>query len=372
MVAPIGYTPPANPGMPTHGNTFHGLNPLPAMGAAMTAQAPLQAQIQKSQEADSQASQTAKFQRLLQSGQQGMQAYIQDIQKTNPDLASQFTQELQSVAPFMQTMKGKELSDMAFTMYDSWNGRVGGAKAGDFMKANPEAPMTDVLGAVGGNMSAKDKVTAKGTDDLRKSTIAKNAADIEYTKNRPGLQIRLQQMKDDTRMRAARLRQSKDKNGAKVYQYTYNGSKASFDELTKKIDELTVEIAKDPLLAGFSKQNGLLSTYNRQRDGWQKAMQRAVERGAKPDEYIDLPPGTDLGQGAAPGLAGAVDASVAGIQDPAGTPAPRPSFGNVSSKSSPQEIGSFLQALRPGKTPTPAEIENFRRALATDEGAGAR
>lgn len=374
MVSPIGYTPPANPhaAMPVQGNTFHGLSPLPAMGAAMAAQAPLQAQIQQSQEYDTQASKAAKFQRLLQSGQQGMQAYIQDVGKTNPDLAAQFTQEFTTVAPFMQNLKGKELTDMALNMYDSWNGRMGGAKMGSYMSENPEAPMTDILGKTNGSMTTKDMVTAKGTDDLRKSTIAKNAADIEYTKNKPGLQLRLQGMRDDAKLRAVRIRATTDKNGAKQMQYTFNDAKQSFEEVSRQIEALSADIAKDPVMGKFEGNVQLLSQMRREKVGWQKAMQHAVEKGAKPDQLISKPPDLDLGQGAAPGLTAAVDASVAGIQDPAGTPPPTPSFGNVSSKSSPQEIGVYLQAVRPGKTPTPAEIENFRRALATDEGAGAR
>lgn len=338
MPGPIGYNPPANTysAMPIDPNSFHGTNPLPAMGAAQAAMAPAQGLIQKSQEFDSQAAQAAKFQKLLQSGQQGMQSYIQDVAKTNPELAAQFTQEFTTTAPFMQGLKGKELTDFAFNVYDSWNGRLGGAKVGSAMAANPDATMPELLGAAGGDISAKDKLTLKGTDDLRKSTIAKNAADIEYTKNKPGLQLRLQGMRDDSKLRAARIRASKDAKGAANFQYTYDDAKTSFEELAKPIQDLNEAMAKDPVMAKFEGNITMLTQLRRERAGWQKAMQHAVEKGAKPGSktLITLPSGLDLGQ---PGSASASTPT---------SSAPTYQPPTITAQSSDSEIESFLRNYR--------------------------
>lgn len=304
MAGPIGYTPPANPysAMPIDPQSFHGLNPLPAMGAAQTAMAPLQAKIQQSEDYDTQASKAAKFQRLLQSGQEGMQAYIQDIGKTNPELAAQFTREFTSVAPHMQYLKGKELTDLAFNMYDSWNGRVGGSKVSSAISQDPNAPMPSLLGKMGGSVGAKDQLTLLGNDQLRQSTLKVNDAKVKDLENAPGLKIKLQQMKDNARVRAARYRATKDAKGAMNYQYTFNGASKNYEELTKQIDELTAEIAKDPTMAKYATSHPQeLAGLRRERVIAQKAMQHAVEKGAKPDEYIGAPKDIDLGQMPDPG-----------------------------------------------------------------------
>lgn len=366
MAGPIGYTPPANPNsaMPIEPNSFHGLNPLPGMAAASAAMAPAEAQIQKSEQFDTQAAQAAKFQKLLQSGQQGMQSYIQDVGKTNPELAAQFTQEFNTVAPFMQNLKGKELTEFAFNTYDSWNGRMNAQKMSKYIGANPEAPMTELLGQSGASITPEKQLTIKGTDDLRKSTIAKNEADTEYTKNKPGLQLQLQQMKDNARVRAARMRATKDAKGTAGYQYTYNGTKKSLEEVNADLKDLTDKIAKDPIMGKFEGNVTMLNQLRQERRGLEAKMYRAVEKGAKPDEWIndDSPP--NLGQ---PG-ATAADSGLA----PTAPAGPKTSFGGVSSKSTPDQITAYLKAINPAKTPTPQDIERYRQALATDEASGGR
>lgn len=355
MPGPIGYTPPANTysAMPIEPNSFHGTNPLPAMGAAQAAMAPAQGLIQKSKEFDSQAAQAAKFQKLLQSGQQGMQAYIQDVAKTNPELAAQFTQEFTTTAPFMQGLKGKELTDFALNVYDSWNGRLGGAKVGSAMAQNPDATMPELLGAAGGYIPAKDKLALKGTDDLRKSTIARNAADTENAKNKHGHQLRLQGMRDDSKLRAARIRAAKDAKGAANFQYTYDDAKTSFEELGKQITDLEADIAKDPIMAKFEGNVTMLNQLRRERAGWQKAMQHAVEKGAKPgaNTPVTLPPGLDLGQ----------------MGSTSSSSAPTYQQATITAQSSDSEIESFLRNYRDPDTGeklvvTPELVKRAREA----------
>lgn len=352
---PIGYTPPANPysAMPIEPNSFHGLSPLPGQAAATQAMAPLQAQIDKSEAYDTQAQQAAKFQKLLQSGQQGMQAYIQDVGKTNPELAAQFTQEFQGVAPYMQNLKGKELTDLAFNMYDSWNGRVGGSKMSSFIGQNPDASMSSVLGQAGGNISAKDQASLYGQDITRQSTTKLNDAKIVDMQNKPGQQIRLQGMKDDARIRAARIRASKDAKGAANMQFTADGAKKSIEELTKQIDQLTQDIAKDPMIGKFEGNQQMLIQLRRERMSWQKALDRAVEKGAKPDDQVDLPAGTDLGQPDTSSAAGA----------PAYSPAATPT-----AQSTDAEIETYLRNYRDPKTGeklvvTPELVKQARERL---------
>lgn len=358
---PIGYTPPANPysAMPIEPNSFHGISPLPGMGAAQQAMAPLQAKIDQSEAYDTQAAQAAKFQRLLQSGQQGMQAYIQDVQKTDPTLAATFNQEFQSVAPFMQNLKGKELTDMAFNMYDSWNGRVGGSKMSSYISQNPNASMGDVLGQAGGNISAKDQASIYGQDLTRQSTTKVNDARIEEMKNKPGLQIRLQGMKDAARLRHDRLRMSKDAKGAANMQYTYNDAKDSFKEVNDEVSKLEQDISKDPMIAKFEGNQQLLIQLRRERTGWQKAMQRAVEKGANanPDKPITLDPGSDLGQNTP-------DDSAA---SPAGAPTYAPPA-PPTAQSSDAEIETYLRNYRDPKTGeklvvTPELVKQARERL---------
>lgn len=363
---PIGYTPPANPysAMPIEPNSFHGLSPLPAQAAATQAMAPLQAKIDQSEAYDTQATQAAKFQQLLQSGQQGMQAYIQDVGKTHPELAAQFNHEFQTAAPWMQNLKGKDLTDMAFNMYDSWNGRLGGAKMSSYMNQNPDASMTDLLGQAGSNVGVKDQLTLKGNDQLRQSTIAKDKAIIQEKENKPGLQLQLQGMKDDSRIRAARIRATKDKSGASQMQYTYNDAKASFDELTKQIDTMTEQIRKDPIMAGLDKTTTMMMGLRRERAGWQKAMQHATQKGAKPDEYVTKPPEINLGQ-----LPDAGTDATDGTPAAAPGAAPAASAAKPSSKAPDSVLVPFLQASYPSVTWSPEKIKTARDMLAKDEAA---
>lgn len=368
MAGPIGYTPPANAysAMPIDPGSFHGLNPLPAQAAATQAMAPIQAKIDASEAYDTQAQQAAKFQRLLQSGQQGMQAYIQDVGKADPQLAATFNQEFQGVAPFMQNLKGKELTDLALNMYDSWNGRVGGSKMSSFIGKNPDASMSDVLSQAGGNVSAKDQASIYGQDLTRQSNTKYTDAKIEDLKNKPGQQIRLQQMKDDARIRSARIRAAKDVKGAANMQYTYNGAKDSFDELTKQIDDLSKDIAKDPMIAKFEGNQQMLIQLRRERTGWQKAMQRAVEKGASatPDKFIPLSPDIDLGQGTDPATA---PAAPGGAATPPGAAPEKPSSASPDSVLTP-----YLQAAYPDVIWTPERLKQARNALTADEAQGVR
>lgn len=208
MAGPIGYTPPANPysAMPIEPNSFHGLNPLPGMAAASAAMAPAEAEIQKSEAFDTQAAQAAKFQKLLQSGQQGMQSYIQDVQKTNPELAAQFTQEFNTVAPFMQNLKGKELTDFAFNTYDSWNGRVGAQKMSSYIAKNPAAPMTDLLGQAGPNISPEKQLTLKGADDTRQTNAKLAQSKIDWYTQLPQLKMKIQESQNASRERMTQFR----------------------------------------------------------------------------------------------------------------------------------------------------------------------
>ena len=84
------------------------------------------------------------------------QAYIADVGKENPDLAKEFQMEFQATAPFMQGLKGKELMDYSFNIFDSWNGRYNGAKVGSHLQDNPD----DFNGALArSRMPAKDMLT---------------------------------------------------------------------------------------------------------------------------------------------------------------------------------------------------------------------
>lgn len=368
MAGPIGYTPPANPyaAQPIEPQSFHGLNPLPGMAAAQQAEAPAEAEIAKSEAYDTQAAQAAKFQKLLQSGQQGMQSYIQDVGKTHPELAAQFTQEYNAVAPFMQNLKGKELTDLAFNTYDSWNGRVGAQKTSDYIGAHRDATVPDLLSQAGSSIPAKDQVSLKSNDDLRKSTIAKNEADAEFTRNKPGLQIQIQQMKDNAGIRRARIKATKDAKGAANYQFTYNGVKKSLAEVNKDLETLTAQIAKDPIMGKFEGNVQMLNSLRQERRGLEAKMYRAVEKGAKPNEWItdDTPP--NLGQPDQTGAA-ATDPGQASAA-PGG---PKQSYGAVTSTSAPDQLAASWKALT-GKDATPQEVEQYKQALATDEAKGGR
>lgn len=378
MARPIGYTPPANAysAMPIESNSFHGISPLPAQAAATQAMAPAQAEIAKSEAYDTQAAQTVKFQQLLQSGQQGMQAYIADVQKTNPELAAQFGQEFQGVAPYMQNLKGKELTDMALNMYDSWNGRLGGAKTAGYIKDNPGADVPEVIGQTNGSLPTKDIVNALGTNTKNENAVeiatlkAEKAA--EAAKLKASNAVLLQGMRNDARIMAARIRATKDKTGATKYQYTYDGAQKSYEELSKRIPEMEAAVAKDPVMANFDGSARELENARKRQLSYQRLMMHATEHGADPKAYIDVPKGVSLAE-----FGSATTGTDAGTTDSTGAPppaaaGPKTSFGNVSSKSPDADIAAYLKAINPAKEPTSQDIARYKQALATDEGAGAR
>lgn len=285
MPGPIGYTPPANAysAMPIEPQSFHGLSPLPGMAAAQQAMAPAQAQIDKSEAFDTQAAQAVKFQKLLQSGQQGMQSYIQDVAKTNPELAAQFTQEFQTVAPFMQNLKGKDLTDFAFNTYDSWNGRVGGAKLGSYMKQNPNASTADLLGQTNGGMTQKDMIGAVSTDFKNQSTAKLNQSKIDWYTQLPQLKRELGEAQNRSRERAAQFRAQYQSAKGKLDPAVAKTNLAAVLEEIKdtrvKIQGMEESMAENPTMANVNAVPGTLGRYQSylkelmdDRDDYQKAL----------------------------------------------------------------------------------------------------
>ena len=368
MAGPIGYIPPANTrgAMPIEQPRFTGINPVPAQAAALQSMAPIEQKIQQSAQYDDNAKKAAEFQRLLSQGVSGMQSYIADVQAENPELASHFGQELQTMAPFLQTMKGKDLNDAVFNLYDSWNGRYNGAKLSRVM-GQPGATREDIFGAygqMGGN--AKDLMGAYVASEKQDTAALLAGAKIkdleahsEYLKGRPELLKELENIKNEGRARAARIR-SKTTGNKTSYQTTLRNSTAMMDGINRNIATLSQRLAEtDPMEAhyiGLDTQMHQLRSEKLRVQGW---INRAIEKGAKPDEdfEVDAPDGIT-----APGGAG--------THPPATPPAPgatvpAPAVGSISSSSDDTTLSAYYKAMT-NQDPTPKDLEEFRAALRQD------
>ncbi len=361
MPGPIGYTPPANPysAMPIEPGSFHGSSPLPAMGAAQAAMAPAQALIQKSQEYDTQAAQAAKFQKLLQSGLQGMQSYVQDVAKTNPELAAQFTQEMTTFAPMIQGLKGKELPDFAFNVYDSWNGRLGGAKVGSAMAANPDATMPELLGKTNGSMGAKDMLTLKSTDEQKQMQAKWYQSKIDWNTQLPGLKRELQKNQVESRERMTRFRTqaASNKNNldptvARAYLTTTLEEIKATQAILARLEQ---DYKDDPVMAGVGQVPASIKDYHSRlkeleddRDFYQKSLGGSAV------------PGTAPAPGAGSGASGA------------GYPKPVVNPDTLTATSSDEAYKEYLRNWRDPKTNealadsaiTPAVIQKMRERKA--------
>jgi hypothetical protein len=304
MASPIGYTSPVNPYEQVPQNPvapmYHGMQPIsPDVPQQM------QQQIDKSEAYDSQAAQAAKFQKLLSSGQAGMQAYIQDVGKDNPELAKQFNQEFQSMAQFMPMMKGKELNDAVFNIYDSWNGRYNGAKVGKQIQSNPDAGVRDLLPNSGLDSKSQLSILSQDTSREANAKLAEarsneSAARTTYLTGKPALQVKIAEINAASRERAATLHTNKDKTG---FQLSYNDGKKRLDEIRKQIEELK---ASDPASGGDPDSgkpyplwqqnmirenvgwNKAMGDLTKEADKWQRYMDETLSHGARPDQAVDI------------------------------------------------------------------------------------
>lgn len=370
MAGPIGYVPPANPyaAMPIESPKFTGINPLPAQAAAMQAMAPIQQKIQQSDQIDDQAKKAAQFQGLLNQGVAGMQSYIGDVSKENPELGTHFSQELQTMSPFLQTLKGKDLNDAVFGLYDSWNGRYNGAKMSKVM-GNPDATDTDVFSAYGQSGGTPDKMmsaylTNKKTDENTKYLGAKIddlKAHADYLKQRPELMQKLEEIKNEGKVRAARIRSKASGNGTS-YQTSLRDSMKSMQEIDRDIATLQSQmVGVDPMEAHF---NGLDTQMHQLRSeklrvqGW---INKAHEKGAKIDDNIDIDPAPGITAPSAPIAPAAPGAAPQTAPSPAG-----PGTGDISSSAPDASLSAYYKTMT-GQDPSPKDLEDFRAALRQDK-----
>ncbi len=309
MAGPIGYVPPANPyaAMPIEQPKFTGINPMPGQAAAMQAMAPVQQKIQASQAYDDQAQKAAEFQKLLGQGLSGMQAYITDVSQENPELASHFTQEMQTMAPFMKTMKGKELNDAVFGMYDSWNGRYNGAKTAALLQQDPNASTSSLLGAAGlpgdktidfalkgraaDSQVAADKATAlKAQADVDKATAeSKYRTDIY-----PKLRRDLARMEGEYKLKVAKLKMGAGAQTSAAATMNLEEAQAAITqaELMKANLEKQLQGVTDTQFGAGRKLADKLKDVNNDIGYWRSAIQRNRLKGGKEVEFNPPPLGT--------------------------------------------------------------------------------
>lgn len=97
-----------------------------AAAPAMQASQFLQQQQQQSEADAKTKAQAAQFQKLLQTGVQGMQGYVQEISGTQPELGQRFAAQLQNFAPLLSdpNIKREKAWEMTSWIYDSWDKQV--------------------------------------------------------------------------------------------------------------------------------------------------------------------------------------------------------------------------------------------------------
>ncbi len=297
---------------------FHGLNvQAPMEGAAMAA-APYVAEQEKTEQMDDQATKAAKFQQHINTGLQGMQAYIDDVGKTNPDLAKQFGAELSGITPYASSLPPKDLADLSFKMHDSWNGRLGGSKIAEQMKANPNAPITDLLGSSG--LDAKDMLNIKSQTEARQATADKARASAGYMNKLPELKKMIADSQANAKIRAAEISASRPRAGKAGaspagFQYSLGVAQKNLDASQKEVEQL---IQADPgkvidpatgqppdpnnayMIREATLWNKHMKELIKERDGWQAKVSHAVEHGAKMGDAIEAPAEAGMGSVTAP------------------------------------------------------------------------
>jgi hypothetical protein len=272
------------------------------------------------------------------------------------------------MAPFLQTLKGKDLNDAVFNLYDSWNGRYNGAKLGKVMN-DPFSTDQDVFGAYAANGGSADKLMSAYTTNQKTQAMTpywqaragEAASRGAYYDQLPALKTKLGEMAAEAKVRAAKLRSNKDGSG---YQVSYKDAKDAYDQVQKRIEELS---ASDPS-AGVDPSTGqpyplwqrnmirenvgwnkTMNDLVKEQNQWRMAMIRAEAHGAKPGDSLNLdtPPGVT-----APGMSSSQPGAA-----PAGPPA------ELKSTSSPDQIKNYLRSLNPNREPSDQDIQKAIQAL---------
>lgn len=283
-----------------------GLNFAQGQQAGLQAAAPLAASAAQDVAKNDQATQAAKFNQLLRSGADGMQAYIADAAKVNPDLAQEFAMKFQTIQPYLKTLKGKDLVETTLNIYDGWNNQMNGLKVGKALQDNPD-DINPALAVSG--LGAKEMINAKSqsirTDAAAKASdamVTERTARAAYYTQLPKMKQDLVKMQTEAKARLQHLKL--DGNGGA--QIKYGVAKQNFDAVTKQIADLSDKIPKaekilaeadpyDPRYEVMAKHvNDMahqLRFFNNEKDKYQGWMNAATDKGARPGDTI----GTETG-----------------------------------------------------------------------------
>src|SRR3990167_7134468 len=142
-----------------------------AAAPAMQASQFLQQQQQQSEADAKTKAQAAQFQKLLQTGVQGMQGYVQEISGTQPELGQRFAAQLQNFAPLLSApnIKREKAGEMTSWSYDSWDKQVKEAKDRARKLAMAEKKIGMSMNNLIANIVARSENKEESLDDEAKA-----------------------------------------------------------------------------------------------------------------------------------------------------------------------------------------------------------
>ncbi len=365
MPAPIDMTTPpsaygANPGfMPvqTAANQPMGFTGnAPAMQQAAEAGiAPAQKRIDEDQKKVDENTKLAQFKQFIAGGLTNMQAYVNDVSKQNPELGKQAAMKLQALAPFYPGMKPDEAEKASVSFLDDINNQLHGFTTRKLVGEGKS--LNEVIAA--SNLGEKETINALGQQANRDNQ--KDIAGIKADTAAQAQELKrwMTEQNNETKIRVANLK----KGASGGFQLSYRDAISELareDAWLKTFSEKTAGM--NPMVVEMD-YPGQLKQHMALRAAWIKAKDRALEKGAAPDDMVDVPDNTnDPNLSPAPGA-------------PSAPSVPPTTLPKVTSKSSDQEIAKIAQVYkdkgsRKGRPVTPAEIATVRAALLKDEQGG--
>lgn len=292
-----------------------GLNFNQFQSAGLQAAQPAIKALEADKQIKDQNTQAAQYQQLLNSGISGAKAYVADLTKEHPEIASDFNSRLDTMTPWLNTLKGEERIKAFHEMYDNVNSRVVAAKMSSQLTngvAGPDGkmvpPTNDQLIA---NMeNPKDIANSRISGERAAAGVTRASAMSDYYKGLPALKEKLANIAAQSKIRAATIRTDNSGKSAK-FQYTMDTAQKNLKSVNDDIVALTKsDPAKnmidpdtdkpmpetDPRYAqmaglmrssvGWDKQ---MSDLIKERNTYQSWANHAAEKGAKPGDSI----GTD-------------------------------------------------------------------------------